>query len=54
MQVSHKTKNWAGEFQGGENDMGSLTEEYGICETLRVVSDWVANAAARNERDVME
>ena len=24
------------------------------CETLRVVSDWVANAAARNERDVME
>ena len=23
------------------------------CETLRVVSDWVANAAARNERDVM-
>ena len=24
------------------------------CETLRVVSDWVANAAARNEHDVME
>ena len=25
-----------------------------MCETLRVVSDWVANAAARNEHDVME
>merc|ERR1711873_12076 len=23
------------------------------CESFRVVSDWVANAAARNERDVM-
>ena len=45
------SKCWLQNKQGVFTNLQSDNE---LCETLRVVSDWVANAAARNEHDVME